>query len=189
MKDINYDNYFWQRDGVRLRAIEIEDSESYYLKRFDTEGRRQIVHGVELPPTKVEADQFVKEHIKLFQDGEEYSFIIENIQGEKIGLAELNSIDEKHGTFSVGIQIHKEYRRKGYGSSVMQILQRYAFLENRLNKLNVCIIEGNHEGAIFLEKFGCLKECVRREMFYSNGKYIAEVYYGLLRNEFLNRMK
>ena len=189
MKKINYDNYFWQEDSIRLCAIEIEDSEGYYLNRFDTEGRRQIVHGVELPPTEVEADQFVKDHIKLFQDGDEYLFIIENIQGEKVGLAELSWIDEKNGTFSAGIQIHREYRRKGYGSSAMQILLRYAFLERRLNKLNVCIIEGNDEGAAFLDKFGCLKECVRKEMFYSNGKYIAELYYGLLKNEFLNKMK
>lgn len=27
MKEINYDNYFWQEDNVRLRALKFEDIE------------------------------------------------------------------------------------------------------------------------------------------------------------------
>lgn len=184
MADINYTNYFWQQGSVRLRSLEKEDSKNYYLSRFNTEDRNQLAHGVELPPTISEAEDFINEYINLFQTGEAYMFAIENLQGENVGLAELNSIDEKNGTFSIGIQIYKSQRKKGYGSSAAKILLNYAFFERRLNKLNACIIEGNEAGAIFLEKLGCLKECVRTEMFYINGSYVSELYYGLLKDEF-----
>jgi len=37
-------------------------------------------------------------------------FTIENLEGMSIGGINLNSIDERNGTFSIGIVIDKEYR-------------------------------------------------------------------------------
>lgn len=33
MRDIDYSNYYWQDDEVRLRSIQAEDWESYYISR------------------------------------------------------------------------------------------------------------------------------------------------------------
>ena len=55
MRDINYDNYFWQNELVRLRAMEESDWEDHYYNRFDTPARRVLNYEVELPPTVTEA--------------------------------------------------------------------------------------------------------------------------------------
>ena len=48
MRDINYDNYFWQNELVRLRAMEESDWEDHYYNRFDTPARRVLNYEVEL---------------------------------------------------------------------------------------------------------------------------------------------
>jgi len=41
-------------------------------------------------------------------------FTIENLDSENIGALNLNSIDERNGTFSIGMQIDRDHRGKGY---------------------------------------------------------------------------
>lgn len=42
MRDIDYSNYFWQDEVIRLRAIQPEDWENHYINRFDTPARRLL---------------------------------------------------------------------------------------------------------------------------------------------------
>ncbi|MNJ67598.1 Acetyltransferase (GNAT) family protein [compost metagenome] len=54
---------------------------------------------------------------------------MEEIGGQSVGGINLNSIDERNGTFSIGIVIDKEYRGMGYGTRAMKILLKYALSE------------------------------------------------------------
>lgn len=54
-------------------------------------------------------------------------FTIEDLHGENVGGVNLNSIDEKNGTFSIGVQVDKDHRGKGYGTRAITILLKYAF--------------------------------------------------------------
>lgn len=54
-------------------------------------------------------------------------FTIVNMDGENVGGVNLNSIDERNGTFSIGIQIDRDHRGKGYGTRAVRILLNYAF--------------------------------------------------------------
>ncbi|WP_256721809.1 GNAT family N-acetyltransferase [Paenibacillus odorifer] len=62
-------------------------------------------------------------------------FTIENLNGEYVGGVNLNSIDEKNGTFSIGVQVDRDHRGKGYGTRAINILLKYAFLELRLKQI------------------------------------------------------
>ncbi|MEK3767787.1 GNAT family N-acetyltransferase [Paenibacillus sp. FSL R5-0887] len=62
-------------------------------------------------------------------------FTIENLNGEYVGGVNLNSIDEKNGTFSIGVQVDRDHRGKGYGTRAINILLKYAFLELRLKQV------------------------------------------------------
>lgn len=59
MREIIYDNYFWQNELVRLRAMTEDDWEDHYYNRFDTPARRVLNYAVELPPTIAEAQAMV----------------------------------------------------------------------------------------------------------------------------------
>jgi RimJ/RimL family protein N-acetyltransferase len=184
MKEIKFENYFWQDGVVRLRAIEEKDWEDHYYNRFDTPARRLLNYEVELPPTVSESTDKVGRFANFQPGTGRLMFTIENMNGENVGSVNLNSIDEKNGTFSIGMQIDRDYRGKGYGTATMKILLRFAFNERRLNKYYGSVLDGNIASATMLKKLGCIEEGKRRQMVYTNGKYYDEVLYGLTKDEF-----
>ncbi|WP_334076681.1 GNAT family protein [Paenibacillus sanfengchensis] len=111
-------------------------------------------------------------------------FTIENLRGENLGGINLNSVDERNGTFSIGIQINQDRRGNGYGTRAMRIVLRYAYFERRLNKFNVSVLEGNDASSEMMRKLGCVQEGVRRQVVYTSGQYLNEIFYGMTREEF-----
>ena len=183
MKKINYENYYWQNDIVRLRAMEPEDWEEHYYNCYDSKARRMLQSELELPPT-ISKNKSAIEDFSDFNDTKRLMFTIESLDGVNVGSFNLNSIDERNGTFSIGIQIGRNHRGKGYGTSAMKLLLDYAFNERRLNKFNVSILEGNVESSKMLKKLGCKEEGVRREVIYAEGGYKNEILFGLTKDEY-----
>lgn len=189
MREIDYTDYFWQDERVRLRAIQDEDWESCYLSDFDTPARLLLECAIELPPTILGTKKFVEQNANFTSTNGRIMFTIENLDGNSIGGINLNSIDERNGTFSIGIVIDKGYRGKGYGTSAMKILLKYAFLERRLNKFNNYVLEGNEGSAKMMRKLGCVQEGIRRQVVYTNGKYLDFILFGLTKEEFIAKQK
>lgn len=187
MREIDYSNYYWQDGEVRLRAIQEGDWEGYYLNRFDTPARRLLQNAVELPPTISEAKRFAEEYAEF--SANRLMFTIENLYGENVGGVNLNSIDEKNGTFSIGVQVDRDHRGKGYGTRAITILLKYAFFERRLNKFNECALEGNEASIAMLKKVGCIQEGIRRKVIYTDGQYLDLLLLGLTKDEFMNNNK
>ncbi|MDR6716678.1 GNAT family protein [Paenibacillus sp. 2003] len=187
MREIDYSQYFWQDDKVRLRALREEDWEDHYYNRFDTTARRLLECAVELPPTHVEAKNFTENFSDFSLTKGRIMFTIVNMDGENVGGVNLNSIDERNGTFSIGIQIDRDHRGKGYGTRAVRILLKYAFFERRLNKFNDSVLEGNEPSAAMMRKLGCIQEGVRRQVIYTDGKYQDLILFGLTKDEFMEK--
>ncbi|WP_434751534.1 GNAT family N-acetyltransferase [Paenibacillus amylolyticus] len=185
MRTIDYSQYYWQDDKVRLRAFEEADWESCYTEGFDSPARILLECAVELPPTITGAKRFVEQNVAFSSTNGRIMFTIENLEGHNIGGINLNSIDERNGTFSIGIVINQPYRGQGYGTSAMNILLRYAFLERRLHKFNDYVLEGNEGSARMMQKLGCVQEGIRRQVVYINGKHMDFIMFGLTKDEYL----
>lgn len=184
---IDYSHYFWQDEEVRLHAIQPEDWEGDYLGKFDTPARRLLQCATELPPTIAGSKKFAEENANFSSTNGRIMFTIENLAGKGIGGINLNSIDERNGTFSIGIVIDKDFRGQGYGTRAMNILLKYAFLERRLNKFNDYVLEGNEGSARMMKKLGCVQEGIRRQNVYMNGKYLNLIMFGLTKDEFIEK--
>ncbi|SDT52600.1 Protein N-acetyltransferase, RimJ/RimL family [Paenibacillaceae bacterium GAS479] len=141
---------------------------------------------IELPPTISEAKKFVEDNTDFSSTNGRIMFTIEDLNGESLGGINLNSIDERNGTFSIGIVIDKPYRGKGYGTRAVHILLKYAFFERRLHKFNDYVLEGNEPSAAMLRKVGCIQEGVRRQVFYINGRYHDSILFGLTKDEYMD---
>jgi len=189
MREIDYSQYFWQDEEIRLRSIQDADWEGHYINRFDTPARRLLECTVELPPTIAEAKNFAEKYADFSTDNRRIMFTIETRNAENVGGVNLNSIDEKNGTFSIGIQIDRDYRGKGYGTRAMRILLKYAFMERRLNKFNDYVLEGNVGSTNMMIKLGCQQEGVRRQVIYTNGEYKDLILFGLTKDEFVEQQK
>jgi RimJ/RimL family protein N-acetyltransferase len=185
MENIDYSKYYWQNDKVRLRPIRMEDWKEYHHNLYDNEARFFLDSEIELPVDEQTAEQRWKNWLgDGFDKNNRIRLTIETLDGINVGGLNLNGIDERNGTFGIGMQINREFRGKGYGTSAMKILLDYAFNERRLNKYQCFVIEGNIASETMLKKLGCVKEGVIRGTTYHNGKYWNEIHYGLFAKEF-----
>ena len=181
---IDYSTYYWQNKRVRLRAMDPEDWEEHFKNAYDSAARRMLQYELELPPTIKGTQSSIDMFSNFNPETKRIMFTIENMEGVNVGALNLNSIDERNGTFSIGMQIGRAYRGQGYGTAAMELLLNYAYNERRLNKFNVSIIEGNIGSKTMLTKLGCVQEGVRREVIYTQGAYKNEILYGLTRTDF-----
>ncbi len=185
MKPISYENYYWQNELVRLRASTFEDWEDGYPNYFDSQARFLLEEEIELPPVAEAVQEEARKFANFNQETGRLMFTIETLDGTAVGGLNLNSINERNGTFGIGIQIGVGYRGKGYGTAAMRTLLKYAFLERRLNKFNSGCVEGNLASIAMHKTLGCIQEGVRRQMYYSNGRYFDDILFGLTKDEFI----
>ncbi len=185
MKPISYENYYWQNDLVRLREWRPEDCEEGYPSLFDSPARFLLQEEVELPPVMANVQESSKKWENFNQEVGRIMFTIETLDGKAVGALNLNTINERAGTFGIGIQTFVGERGKGYGTAAMRILLKYAFLERRLNKFNNGWIEGNVGSEKMHKKLGCIQEGRLRQMTYHEGRYYDWIRVGLTKDEFI----
>lgn len=179
-KDI-YENYYWQNDKIRLRLWEPKDREEVYKNDLDSECMALVQEEICLPPKKVKMDL---EGNSAEPNIGAPSFTIIDLDENYVGHIHFNYINERHGTFSLGLIISKEQRGKGYGKSAMLILLEYAFNERRLHKFDGYCYDENVGSAKMMESLGCKREGISRECVYMNGKYHDRILYGMTADEY-----
>lgn len=185
MREIVYDNYYWQNDLVRLRPWSEDDWEWDYYTNFDIPAARFASYNVDFPPTVLESKQYSTKIANLAVNNNRTVFAIETLDGILVGRINILLDDEKNGVFGIGLKVSKEYRGRGYGTSAMKILLKYGFMERRLNKCLESVLEGN-EGSIKMhKKLGFKQEAVLKQNVYTKGRYHDEIYFGLLKDEYL----
>lgn len=170
---------------MRLRAVTFEDWENAYPNYFDSKARFLLQEEIELPPVAATVQEQYRKFADFNKETGRLMFTVETLDGTAVGGLNLNSINERNGTFSIGIQIGVEYRGKGYGTAAMRILLKYAFLERRLNKFDVWCVEGNVAAITMMKKLGCIQEGVGRQVIYSGGRYLDGIPFGLTKDEFI----
>ena len=178
MQDI-YEKYYWQNDKVRLRAMRPEDCN--YAEKLDSEAWSMASQEMALPPVKKAAKENDSE---ILMDINKPVFSIENLDGDYIGDIRFNDINERHGTFELGISIWRNYRNKGYAKAAVKILLEYAFNERRLNKCNVDCISCNSASIALWKSLGFQQEGAVREEFFLNGIFHGKLLFGLTANEY-----
>lgn len=181
--------YFWMYENILVREMTKED----YLKNreilFMSKDARFYDNDVKLPPISSELTQKEEEHLSFGGDGTRLEFAIVNLEGEYVGNVNLHSIDQKNGTFSMSFYFLKKERNKGYATNAVALIVYYAFNELRLNKLNVCVNEGNDASEKLIQKIGCKPEGIWRENVFYDGKYVNVMLYGMTRKEFNDYLK
>jgi RimJ/RimL family protein N-acetyltransferase len=185
VREIVYDNYYWQSDLVRLRAWSEDDWEWDYYTNFDTSAGRLADYEVDLPPTALNSKKYSERIANLSTNNCRISFAIDTLDGTHVGGINILLDDDKNGTFGIGLKIDRDHRGKGYGTSAVKLLLKYGFMERRLNKYSVSVLEGN-EGSIKMhKKLGCEQEGVLKQNIYTNGRYYDEIYFGLTKDMYL----
>lgn len=114
-------------------------------------------------------------------------FIIENGDGEPIGLTGLWNINWQNGTATMAVKLggNKSVRGRGYGKRTVWTMMDFAFNDVGLRRLHSTILEFNQASlTTFIEKSGWKREGVARQHVWRNGEYWDVIHIAILRNEY-----
>ena len=182
--ELDYSRYYWKNELIELRQATKDDWELHYNNYYDTESRFYLDGLQELPPDK---EQCKEEWYKLINEQNRLMFIVLDNSGLAVGCANINSMDERNGTFSTGMIIYDGYHGKGYGTSALMMLANYAFKERRFNKWNSGYVKGNKASEAMHDKLGFTIEGVIRESIFHQGAFWDEVLCGMTAEEFIDK--
>lgn len=172
-----------KNDKITLRAIE----------KSDIEFIRSIINDPVMESTIVgwayplsEKDQEI--WFANFSNSDKIiRYIIEDNDGEKVGLTGLRDIDWKNGSIEDGgIRIIKSSQSKGLGYECLKLMQKYVFEELRLHRYSVSAFDDNIASIKCIEKSGFIREGLKRDAVFKGGKYKNVVTFSILSTDYFN---
>lgn len=176
--------YFWEYNNLIIRDMTEED---YIMNRemvFFSWDARYYDNDVRLPMLLEELTEKEEENLHFGNTEKRIEFAVTDLNDNYVGNINLHSIDRKNGTFSISLYFLKRVRGQGYATKAMALIMNYAFNELRLNKMNICVNDGNEASARVMRRVGCRVEGIWRENVYYDGKYTNVILFGITKEEF-----
>lgn len=110
--------------------------------------------------------------------------IVEEESGKLVGLVSLTAIDRLNQSAQLHIMIGSEdCRGRGAGSFAVQEIVRHGFYDMNLRRIELEVLEDNQRAKHVYEKAGFVREGVKRQAIYKNGRFVDMVLYAVLRPE------
>ena len=116
-------------------------------------------------------------------DAAEFS-IVELATGELAGQVALWGIDEHNRMGHVGVELRPGFRGRGLGADAVRVVCRYGFALRGLHRLQLETLTDNHAMIAVAEKLGFTREGATRGSSWMNGRFMDDVIFGLLAEEF-----
>ena len=116
-------------------------------------------------------------------------FIFEHKNGEiwqKVGIVRIDHIDFINKTASVGGDIIKEFRGKGFAKEMFRLILDLCFNYLNLNRAWLLVLENNNIAIDLYNKIGFVKEGVQRQAVFRSGKYLDYIMMSILKREYLD---
>ena len=118
---------------IKLRAIEPEDLDLLY--RIENDVELWNIGTSNVPYSRYLLHEYVANNKNdIYSDGQ-VRMIVENSEGEAIGVADLVNFDPSNLRAEVGLIILNDYRRQGYGIAVLNRIADYALRILHLHQL------------------------------------------------------
>lgn len=142
-------------------------------------------YGIPHPYTLEKAQQWIRETGAALDEEKKYALLlVRKDNGAIVGDVMLNR-DPTHNVGDIGYLVGKEHRGEGLAYEATVELLRFAFEDIELHRVYATCWASNERSAHILEKLGFIREGVLREQALKWGKYEDDVYYGMLRREWL----
>lgn len=146
---------------VKLRAMEPEDLELLYQIENDTSIWQVGTNNV--PYSRFALHEYIAHASGDIYTDKQVRLMIDNEQGETVGIVDLVNFSPQHQRAEIGIVIKNGYRNLGYANAAIRKIMEYAHEVLHLHQL-YAVVETNNQISINLfESLGfshglCLKE-------------------------------
>ncbi len=132
---------------------------------------------VPYPYTENDAREYVKGGQN--QDVQTRFGIFDASSGELYGGISLMP-EEQHHRAEIGYWIGRPHWGKGYATEAAREIVRYGFETLKLNRIYAGVFEGNPSSTHVLEKLGFQHEGTLRKHYFKWGKFLDNISYGML---------
>lgn len=167
---------------VRLRAGEASEEAIFRNWTREEPDSGRLMYEISFPVANVDAQSSTGE--EKAQDGDNFAFTIETLNGEIAGAIHVHHCNQRCGTFMYGIGIFPEHRRKGYAYEAIWLVLSYYFFERRYQKCTAEVYSFNKASIQLHEQLGFTLEGRLRRMVYTNGIFHDSLFYGMTMEEF-----
>jgi RimJ/RimL family protein N-acetyltransferase len=177
---------FWNGRVVRLRALAPQDLD-FILALHRDDGRARITGRIDPPPSRAALGAWLESACERTFADEAGTWVIEARDGNPAGLVSTHRCQPRTGTFGHAVEVLPEWRRRGFAHDALILVLRYYFDELRYQKSTVPVDADNEPSLRLHERLGFVKEGRLRQMVYSRGRFLDEIWFGITAEEFRGR--
>ena len=160
-------------DRVNLRAMEPEDLDLLY--RIENDQQLWDVGATNVPYSRYVLHDYIATATGDIYTDHQVRLIIENGDGETVGLADITDFDAKNCRAEVGIVIAREHRQQGYASQALRAIADYALRILHLHQLYAVVDEDNLSSLQLFRKAGFSEASRLADWLYDGKKYHGAV--------------
>ncbi len=144
-------------------------------------------YGIPSPYTLEKAREWVTKTGADADEEKKYAFLLVRKDTSAIVGDVMLNRDPTHNIGDIGYIVGKDHRGHGFAFEAATELLRFAFESVGLHRVYATCWARNERSAHILEKLGFTREGVLREQALKWGQYEDDVYYGLLRREWVEQ--
>ena len=154
---------------IRLRAMEPEDLDLLY--RIENDERLWGLGMTNVPYSRYVLHDYISHSTGDIYADKQVRLVMENEQGETVGIVDLTNFDPKNQRAEVGIIVMSPHRRKGYAMAAMHRLHRYVQATLHLHQLYAIVPTANTASHSLFLAMGYQEKATLSEWLYDGTDY------------------
>lgn len=158
-----------QLPAIRLRALEPEDLDLLY--RIENDRSLWNVGTTNVPYSRYTLHDYIAHASGDIYIDRQVRLIIENAEGQTVGIVDIVEFDPKHQRGELGLVIEQSYRRQGYALAALNELTDYALHQLHLHQLYVCIAADNTPALTLFRELGYLESAALCDWLFDGTTY------------------
>ena len=154
---------------VHLRAIEPEDLDVLY--GIENDVRLWNVSVTNVPYSRYTLYEYVANSKNDIYSDRQVRMMIENEEGDVIGIVDIINFEPKHLRAEIGIVIKDEFRNKGYAKATLFNIREYSLKVLHLHQLYAYVDVENERSLRLFEKCGFIASSRLRDWLFDGKTY------------------
>ncbi len=161
-----------ENDTIKLRALEPEDLDVLY--RWENKPELWACGSTLAPYSRFALREYISESRRdIFQSRQLRLMVVLKAGNIPAGTIDLYDFDPMNLRAGVGILLDSEYRKKGLGSQVLELIRQYAFDFLLLKQLYAYVPKNNTNSMKLFTKCeyvqtGCLSKWLKRKNYFED---------------------
>lgn len=170
-----------QKEGVRLRAVELADVDLLYS--WENDSSLLPFGNATTPYSKYQLTKFVESNCGDFYADQQMRLMVEvpiESKWQVIGIIDGYDFEPYHLRCGVGIMIHKKFQEKGYALEALKLFSNYLFTTWNIHQLFATIEASNIPSLALFKKAGFQEIGIKKDWIRTSSGYVDAIDFQLI---------